>query len=85
MKKLLCTAIAVACLDANGMMVVYNQEDFAIRRSDEKTTLTKSTEQSIEQFENLEETPLDQLSTRQLLTMVNLRELGEPLIIKDKV
>ncbi|MDR2267987.1 MAG: hypothetical protein LBD81_00875 [Holosporaceae bacterium] len=92
MKKLLFTTVILSSLDlANAMnpedmqLQIRNGSDGAIVRSNEDVTIIGLAEQSIEQSENLEETPLDQLSTRQLLTMVNLRELGEPLIIKDKV
>jgi hypothetical protein len=70
MKKLLCAAIAVTCLDVNGMIVLYNQEDLSIKRPSESSTSIRLEKQSVEQLDNSEESIY-------LSTKVNLRKVWD--------
>jgi hypothetical protein len=90
MKKLLLTMTALSSLSVMAMneetrLQVRTEDGRAIVRLSENAELSGLTEQSTEQSENLEEIPIDQMSTRQLIPMVNLRELGEPFAIRDFV
>jgi hypothetical protein len=91
MKKLLLTMSSLSVWNTAAMnqeetrLQIRTEDGGAIVRLSENAELAGLTGQSTEQSENLEEIPIDQMSTRQLIPMVNLRELGEPFVTRDFV